>query len=138
MLKLKYLFENFALAKECIELYEYNKETLDEMVRFFRISSNAIYPFRAGENAVNLDGGLFVDLNPIFKEKPILVLRSTLNYKANRKLKEVGCMNVTVEKFRKVTHWEFSDGVYLGSKGMNDRHWADRISMARTETCLDF
>ena len=51
MLKLKYLFENFALAKECIEFYEYNRETLDEMMRFFRISSNAIYPFRAGENA---------------------------------------------------------------------------------------
>ena len=62
MLKLKYLFENFALAKECIRFYEYNEETLDEMLPFFRISSNAIYPFRAGENAQKV---CFLRISPI-------------------------------------------------------------------------
>lgn len=47
MLKLKYLFENYDLAKKCLELYEYDKESVDEMIPQFRISSNAIYPFRA-------------------------------------------------------------------------------------------
>lgn len=89
-------------------------------------------------DAVNLDGGLFVELTPVFRDKPILILRSFLNYKANRKLDEVGCTNVRVEKFRKVTHWEFSDGIYLGDKGKNNREWADRISMARAEMCLEF
>ena len=46
MLKLKYLFENYDLAKECLALYDYEKEGLDEMLSHFRISSNAIYPFR--------------------------------------------------------------------------------------------
>ena len=61
MLRLKYLFEKVSLAKECIELYEYNKETLDDMMSFFRISSNAIYPFRAGENAEKI---CFLRLSP--------------------------------------------------------------------------
>jgi len=38
-------------------------------------------------DAVNLDGSLFVDLDPVFKDKPILVLRSNFNRKAHQKLK---------------------------------------------------
>lgn len=50
MLKLKYLFENYNLAKECLLLYDYDQESVNDMIRCFRISSNAIYPFRSGEN----------------------------------------------------------------------------------------
>lgn len=46
MLKLKYLFENFDLARKCMEFYECDMDSVDEMLRYFRISSNAIYPFR--------------------------------------------------------------------------------------------
>ena len=67
MLKLKYLFENFALVKECLELYDYDKETLDTMLLFFRISSNAIYPFRSGEDAQTI---CFLRLSPV-EEKEI-------------------------------------------------------------------
>ncbi len=45
MLKLTYLFENFDLAKEAIKNWNYDAETLDTMLSYFRISSNAIYPF---------------------------------------------------------------------------------------------
>ena len=89
-------------------------------------------------DAVNLDGGIFVELDASFANKPILVLCSTMNYKAHRKLFAVGCTGVTVKKFRKISHWEFSDGVYLGRKGQNDREWADSISVARSRMCLDF
>ena len=61
MLKLKYLFENYSLAKKCIELYEYDKESIDDMLPYFRISSNAIYPFRAG---LNKDKVCFLRLSP--------------------------------------------------------------------------
>lgn len=61
MLKLKYLFENFELAKECMEFYQYDKETQDTMMSFFRISSNAIYPFRTGEEAETI---CFLRLSP--------------------------------------------------------------------------
>ena len=46
MLKLKYLFENFEQAKECLKLYDVEEESINEMFTYFRISSNAIYPFR--------------------------------------------------------------------------------------------
>lgn len=45
MLKLRYLFENNDLAKTLLENWEYDLETLDEMFSYYRISSNAIYPF---------------------------------------------------------------------------------------------
>ena len=45
MLKLKYLFENYDLARKCLAFYEYDEESLDDMLSYFRISSNAIYPF---------------------------------------------------------------------------------------------
>lgn len=45
MLKLKYLFENYDLAKEALKNWEHDDDTLDSMLSRFRISSNAIYPF---------------------------------------------------------------------------------------------
>ncbi len=45
MLKLKYLFENYELAKEALSNWEHDPDTLDQMLSQFRISSNAIYPF---------------------------------------------------------------------------------------------
>lgn len=46
MLKLKHLFENFDLAREALSHWEHDEEGLDELLVQFRISSNAIYPFR--------------------------------------------------------------------------------------------
>lgn len=45
MLKLKYLFENYGLAKEVLKNWVYDVDTIDELLTQFRISSNAIYPF---------------------------------------------------------------------------------------------
>ncbi len=45
MLKLTDLFENFDLAKEAIKNWNYDIDTLDTMLSYFRISSNAIYPY---------------------------------------------------------------------------------------------
>ena len=58
MLKLKYLFENFDLAKNCIQYWEHDPASLSETLGWFRISSNAIYPFRQG------DGLCFLRLCP--------------------------------------------------------------------------
>lgn len=66
MLKLKYLFENFDLAKECLALYDYDQESVNDMIRYFRISSNAIYPFKSGKNAEQV---CFLRLSPVM-EKP--------------------------------------------------------------------
>ena len=45
MLKLKYLYENYDLAKFALKNWEHETETLDDYLQKFRISSNAIYPF---------------------------------------------------------------------------------------------
>lgn len=45
MLPLKYLFENYDLAREALKNWEHDEDTLDRMLAQFRISSNAIYPF---------------------------------------------------------------------------------------------
>ena len=45
MLKLKYLYENYDLAKSALKNWEYDTETLDDCLQHFRISSNAVYPF---------------------------------------------------------------------------------------------
>ena len=45
MLKLKYLFNNTDLAEMILKNWSYDPESLD-MFRYYRISSNAVYPFR--------------------------------------------------------------------------------------------
>ncbi|MEW9697575.1 phosphotransferase enzyme family protein [Paenibacillus sp. SI8] len=45
MLKLKYLFNNENLAEMLLGNWEYDKESID-MFQYYRISSNAIYPFQ--------------------------------------------------------------------------------------------
>jgi len=49
MLKLGYLVENFALAQHALQNWAHDEATLPERLGWFRISSNAVYPFdRAG------------------------------------------------------------------------------------------
>lgn len=45
MLPLKELYEDFDLAYFALQQYDYNKEKTKEVINYFRISSNAIYPF---------------------------------------------------------------------------------------------
>ncbi|MBQ7956093.1 MAG: phosphotransferase [Lachnospiraceae bacterium] len=74
MLKLKYLFENFDLARECMELYECDTDSVDEMLRYFRISSNAIYPFR-----LKKEGRIcFLRLSPV-EEKTLADVESEID-----------------------------------------------------------
>jgi Ser/Thr protein kinase RdoA (MazF antagonist) len=45
MLKLKYLFDNADLAEMILRNWEFDEQSL-EMFKYYRISSNAVYPFR--------------------------------------------------------------------------------------------
>lgn len=58
MMKLKYLFENFDLAREALTYWPHGEEALSESLTHFRISSNAIYPF------FDLGGLCFLRLAP--------------------------------------------------------------------------
>lgn len=49
MLKLEHLFENFDLARESLTYYPHDASRLEESLGWFRISSNAVYPFWRGE-----------------------------------------------------------------------------------------
>ncbi len=46
MLKLKDLIENFDLARAILANWKYDEDTLNDCFQYFRISSNAVYPFR--------------------------------------------------------------------------------------------
>ena len=73
MLKLKYLLENFDLARFALENWKHDKETLSERMQWFRISSNAVYPFDS-------DGKLcFLRLSPA-EEKDSLDLLGELDF----------------------------------------------------------
>lgn len=48
MLKLENMFENFDLVREALAFWAHDDENLEEMLGYFRISSNAVYPFTAG------------------------------------------------------------------------------------------
>ncbi|WP_099205157.1 phosphotransferase enzyme family protein [Scatolibacter rhodanostii] len=51
MLKLRNLTENFTLVKEVLQKYwDYDEEGLDEMLGYYRISSNGIYPYYYEKN----------------------------------------------------------------------------------------
>jgi len=63
MLKLEYLFENFDLAREALKNYAHDEGRLGESLNWFRISSNAVYPYFDGENLC------FLRLCPV-QEKP--------------------------------------------------------------------
>ena len=45
MLKLKYLYENYDLALFAISKWKEDLEGTEELLKYFRISSNAVYPF---------------------------------------------------------------------------------------------
>lgn len=73
MLKLKYLFENYELAKQALAHWEHNEENLDKYLKYFRISSNAMYPFECGGKRC------FLRLAPI-EEKQERNLRGELEF----------------------------------------------------------
>lgn len=75
MLKLKYLFENYELAKECLKLYDHSEKHLDKMLSFFLISSNAIYPFYATDKGLTC----FLRLSPV-EEKNIADVASEIHF----------------------------------------------------------
>lgn len=59
MLKLKYLYENYELARLALSNWRHDGDGLDELLGQFRISNNAVYPFRQ-------DGALcFLRLTPV-------------------------------------------------------------------------
>ena len=88
--------------------------------------------------AINLEGGLFIELTPVYTDRPILVMCSPFNRRAHAKLAELGCNNIKVSKIKKISHWEFSDGIYLSERGQNNHDFADLISVNRARMCLDF
>ena len=73
MLKLIYLTENFDLARMALTHWRHDEETLDARLQWFRISSNAVYPFaREGQLC-------FLRLTPA-EEKAAACIRAELDF----------------------------------------------------------
>ena len=76
MLKLIYLTENFALARMALRHWLHDAETLEQRLTWFRISSNAVYPFdRKGQLC-------FLRLTPA-QEKSGAHIRAELDFPAH-------------------------------------------------------
>ena len=73
MMKLRYLFENFDLARLALENYAHDDQTLDLYLRHFRISSNAVYPY--ANNGVRC----FLRLAPV-EEKQLEMVEAEIAY----------------------------------------------------------
>lgn len=66
MLKLKFLFNNEALAEMILENWRHDTDS-GEMLKYFRISSNAVYPFKS-------DGRVcFLRFAPVSEKDPVQV-----------------------------------------------------------------
>lgn len=89
--------------------------------------------------AINLDGALFVDL-ALTKEHrpPILTLCRLGNYFSTLSLMGAGYEKLNIKKYTGITHWEFTDGIYLSAKGKKNQAWADKKSKERARACLAF
>ncbi len=75
MLKLKHLYENYDLAKECLARYKHSTNHLDDMLAHYRVSSNAVYPFFADdEHRV-----CFLRLAPT-EEKSLAEVKATIRF----------------------------------------------------------
>lgn len=84
MLKLRYLYENFELAKCALENWECDAESIDEYFKYFRISSNAVYPFALGGER------RFLRLSPV-EEKIEANLRGELEFLAYLRGRDYPC-----------------------------------------------
>ena len=73
MMKLRYLFENFDLARLALSRYPHDEETLDQYLRHFRISSNAVYPYASNGKRC------FLRLAPV-EEKSFEDIRAEVEY----------------------------------------------------------
>ena len=73
MLKLEHLVENFDLARFALDDYDHDPERLDESLGWFRISSNAVYPF-FGRQGLN-----FLRLCPA-EEKPLSTVEAEIEF----------------------------------------------------------
>lgn len=73
MLKLRHLFENFDLARFALNNWPHDEARLDETLDWFRISSNAIYPYFCNDKLC------FLRLAPV-EEKPESNVRGELEF----------------------------------------------------------
>ena len=87
---------------------------------------------------IDLDGGIFAEIEPIRWDVPILILREAINAFAEFPLRALHYKNLYVKKIKGLTHWQFADGVYLSDKGRKNKVWADEKSKEKTMTCLNF
>ncbi|MBI9011831.1 MAG: phosphotransferase [Clostridiales bacterium] len=73
MLRLKYLFEDLDLATQLVQQYEYDDISI---LKYFRISSNAIYPFRFKEEVRFLRATPVEETEALFLKGEIALLNA--------------------------------------------------------------
>ena len=106
MLKLKYLFENLEIAAQLLELYDHDDLSI---LKYFRISSNAIYPYRFKEDV------RFLRVTPL-EETEALFLKGEIALLNALEQKGFPCVRVLESLNHNVLEeQQTSEGIYFTS-----------------------
>lgn len=89
-------------------------------------------------SAINLDGALWTAMQQPKRRPPILVMCRAINSFSNLGLRANKYQPLTIVKQHGLSHWEYSDGIYLSDKGKKNPDWAGRVSRERAEICAKF
>ena len=130
MMKLRHLFDNLALAEMLLKNWEYDETSL-EMLRDFRISANAIYPFRKNGDVC------FLRCCPT-SEKPMKNILAELEFISYLRGKGYNAMepipsNDGDELVQRLTPWgEYNASVFKRVKGeqISETNFGDEIMFA--------
>jgi len=130
MMKLKHLFNNYALAEMLLKNWKYDETSLD-LFQHFRISANAIYPFKMNGEVC------FLRCSPVSEKRKdnILAELEFVNYLRSRyynALKPVPSKNGD-ELVQKLTPWgEYYASVFkrIMGKQISETDFSDEIMFA--------
>lgn len=91
MLKIKYLFDNRDLTKMLLGNWQYDENSLDEWLQYYRISSNAVYPYKSNATVHILR------FSPV-SEKSIEHVQSEVDFLAYLSKNNYPCPNLLKDK----------------------------------------
>jgi len=125
------MFENYKLAKRALTNWDHDEESLDAYLKYFRISSNAIYPFKGyGKRC-------FLRLAPV-EEKNIQNLRGELEFLQYLQKNDYHSMRPIASKGGEVlvrldTEWgQYYASVFEGvpGKAIEDTGYSEEVMLA--------
>lgn len=90
------------------------------------------------QHVINLDGRLFLLPEMITHQPEIMTYCGRFSILAYQKLQNIHYQKLQIMIRKGLTHYHFSDGLFLSEKGKENPDWADRERMNRILTIKNF